>query len=243
MRPHHCSGKNKVMKKIVFALLVIAAGVLLLAFNLGYLPAEYRHIIFSWQVLLVAIGLINLAGRDNWIVGLVLIFVGGFFIIPKIHVFPFNFEALFWPALLILGGCLFIIAIATRRTWHPGHFNDQKISESGFINESNIFSGNKHKITSQEFKGGKVSNIFGGTELDLTQAKLAPGENILEISCIFGGVSLTVPADWTVRLEVSSIMGGFNDKRNHYNKDTQTSDRELVIKGSAIFGGGDMKDY
>ena len=93
----------------------------------------------------------------------------------------------------------------------------------------------------QVFKGGKVSNIFGGTEIDLTQATLAEGRNELIIECIFGGVTLIVPSDWKVVLNMSSIMGGFSDKRM-YIKESSDS-RILIVKGTAIFGGGEVKSY
>lgn len=54
-------------------------------------------------------------------------------------------------------------------------------------------------------------------------------------------MSIIVPSDWTVNLQASSILGGFVDKR--HNVKNTTTDRELVIKGSAIFGGGDIKSY
>ena len=114
-------------------------------------------------------------------------------------------------------------------------------TEEGYINETNIFSGSKHRVVNQVFKGGRVSNIFGGTEIDLTQATLAEGRNELIIECIFGGVTLIVPSDWKVVLNMSSIMGGFSDKRM-YIKESSDS-RILIVKGTAIFGGGEIKSY
>lgn len=43
---------------------------------------------------------------------------------------------------------------------------------------------------------------------------LAPGVNELEVVCVFGGISLLVPHDWNVKVEVFNIFGGYEDKRN-----------------------------
>ena len=162
---------------------------------------------------------------------------------PHLLFLPDNFEYSFWPVLLILVG---ILVIAKRTTFH-NHFHNQQKSElkneAGFIDIKNIFSGGKQKVPPTEFKGGKISNIFGGTELDLTQATLAPGTNVLEIECIFGGVSLIVPTDWVITIQVNAVMGGFADKRTIIKNTNETSNSELIIKGSAIFGGGDVKSY
>ena len=69
------------------------------------------------------------------------------------------------------------------------------------------------KVPPTEFKGGRISNVFGGMELDLTQTTLAPGTSILEINSVFGGAVIIVPTDWVVTIQVNSMMGGFNDKR------------------------------
>ncbi len=243
-----CNHNPKRMKKIIFGLLVIAAGALLLGFNTGWLPIAYKPIFFSWQMLLISIGLINLFSRESWMFGFILIVVGSFFIIPLLCIFPYNYVNSFWPALLIVAG---ILIIFRRRSahhhhhrwekWHRHYQQQETVTGSEFMNEENIFSGSKKKFNG-EFKGGRISNVFGGLELDLTQATLPEGKTELVIECVFGGVTLIVPADWTVQLKTSSVMGGFVDKRSNIRTMTDTT-RELIIKGSAIFGGGEIKSF
>jgi predicted membrane protein len=245
--PYFCS-KHRQMKKIIFGLILIGAGVLLMLFNAGVLQPEYKHIIFSWPMILIAIGTINLFSRESIFTGIILLLVGGFFMLPHLLFLPGNFTHNFWPGLLVIVGIMMILKRTIFRNHITRHFQDHSTSEmkneAGFIIINNIFSGGKHKVPPTEFKGGKISNIFGGTDLDLTQATLAPGTNVLEISCIFGGANIIVPPDWVVTLQVSTILGGFNDKRPIIkNNENATADRELIIKGSAIFGGGDLKCY
>ena len=84
--------------------------------------------------------------------------------------------------------------------------------------------------------------MFGGSEIDLTQAKLAEGVYTLEVNAIFGGVTVIVPSDWKIELKMTSILGGFTDKRA-YIKENPDPSKVLVIRGSAIFGGGEIKSY
>lgn len=235
--------KRRFMKKIIFGILLIAAGILLLLFNTGYLPIEYRHIVFSWPVLLIAFGLINIFNKDSWVVGIVLLAVGGFFLAHHLLFFPQDFHLVFWPALLILFGLLSIVKRGFSHHWHDHHPHRQHDFrlDSGYIEEKNVFGGSKQKITPCEFKGGRIQNVFGGTELDLTQTTLAEGKNVLEIKCVFGGVSIIVPSDWVIHVEMTSVMGAFVDKRSGV--PTAPCTRELYIKGEAVFGGGEIKSY
>jgi predicted membrane protein len=235
---------HKQMKKGAFGVIVILAGLLLLAFNFDILSGDLRHVIFSWQMLLITIGLVSLFTSESRTPGLILVFIGGFFIIPEIFDFHISFIKLFWPLLLIGIGILILFRKGfIHDRWHSRRTMSGSVRiDEGYLNETNIFSGSKHKIVNQVFKGGRVSNIFGGTELDLTQATLGEGRNELVIDCIFGGVTVIVPSDWKVVLNMSSIMGGFSDKRT-YIKESLDPSRMLVIRGSAIFGGGEIKSY
>ncbi|MCP4552892.1 MAG: cell wall-active antibiotics response protein [Bacteroidetes bacterium] len=237
---HRAHLSNSRMKKVVFGIIIVVVGLLLLASNFGELPRYLRNIIFSWQMLLIAIGLINLASRESKSVGLILIAVGSFFLLPDIFVFSFDFVELFWPILLIVVGVSMIMFGGRALRWR----NRYKTStiDSGFLDVVTIFGGTEKRIANQVFKGGDVVNIFGGTEIDLTQAILNEGTNVLEITCVFGGINLVVPADWNVRWEVASIFGGFSDKR-HIIKTSADDNNVLVVKGIGIFYGGEIKSY
>ncbi|MFZ4563986.1 MAG: LiaF domain-containing protein, partial [Bacteroidales bacterium] len=155
----------------------------------------------------------------------------------------FNVMHVFWPVILIAIGVLILTKRLPRRPWHNyGNQVSHQSVEDGYIHEENIFSGGKQRVMHQVFRGGQISCVFGGSELDLTQATLADGVSELEITTIFGGVTLIVPADWRIQLKMTSIMGGFSDKRS-YVKESPDPSKVLVIKGSTIFGGGEIKSY
>jgi len=230
------------MKKAVFGLLIMAAGAIWLAINLGYLDSGIKHIIFSWPMLLLAIGLINLADKDSRFTGMVLTLIGGFFLSARLINTPYDFVGIYWPVLVIGVGVLVFFSALGRKIFGGQFRNDSysNVTTTGNLEEINIFGGSKKRINDKNFKGGKIVNIFGGTELDLTQADMAEGTSVLEVACIFGGVTIIVPSEWSVQISVVSILGGFGDKRIIIQNKVDYN-KVLVIKGVAIFGGGEIK--
>jgi hypothetical protein len=98
---------------------------------------------------------------------------------------------------------------------------------------SSIFSGIKKSVFSKDFKGGKVSNLFGSTEIDFTNADLN-GTAILDISQAFGSTTITIPADWRVETDGSQFFAVIDDSRDHIYQ-TRSSDKTLVLKGLSMF--------
>jgi predicted membrane protein len=207
--------------------------------NTGIFPGYIEHIIFSWPMLLVAIGLVMTLGASERTAGIIVMAVGGFFLIPTIFRETFHAYNMFWPSIFIIVGAIFILS--KRRGWSSviskGSIGDD------YIDYVNIFSGGERQIVTDNFKGGKVTAIFGGTELDLTKAKLAAGKSELEIACIFGGATLIIPDDWFVSIDITPILGGFSDSRKLSPGRTIDSSKHLIIKGTVIFGGGEVKSY
>ena len=244
-RQINCKSRFCKIKKIVIGLLLAAAGILLLGFNLGMLPIEYKDIIFSWPMILIALGLVNISSHESFFIGAMLLAIGGFFITPRLFAFDFNFTQVAWPTLLIIAGFLIIFKRSFPKKRPIDRFESpscERKFEKGRIDKNNVFGGSRVVIENDEFRGGEINNIFGGSEVDLSAARLADGENILEINCVFGGVKLIVPQGWNIQLKMVSIMGGFQDKRRVYAASTeQNPNKTLIIRGSAIFGGGEIR--
>jgi len=224
----------------VIGVILVIVGLFLVIRNTDFFPSYIEHIIFSWPMLLVTIGLVMTIGSSgSKTSGVILMAVGGFFLIPRIFNDTFQVYNLFWPSIFIIVGAIFIFT--KRRGWS----SDSATSSVGddYIDYVNIFSGGERQIVSDSFKGGKVTAIFGGSEIDLTKAKLAPGRSELELACIFGGTTIIVPGDWFVTIEVTPVLGGFSDSRKISPGITVDSTKQLVIKGAVVFGGGEIKSY
>ncbi|HXU26638.1 MAG TPA: LiaF domain-containing protein, partial [Bacteroidia bacterium] len=104
-----------------------------------------------------------------------------------------------------------------------------------------VFSGFKKNIITKDFKGGNISCVFGGGNLNLTQADIN-GKQVLTINNVFSGMKIIVPANWEIQTDVNTMFGGVEDKRP-YQTIVTNPDKILVIKGSVTFGGIEIQNY
>lgn len=147
-----------------------------------------------------------------------------------------NLWAYFWPALLILLG----IRLLTRdqryregRRWERVEESDQET-----IDETIVFWGLNKKILTDNFKGGRLLCVFGGGSFDLREAKIKNGEKVrLEVTCVFGGVELRVPPEWSVENQITELAGGFDNQTAEKGKKTK-----LEIIGTVVLGGIEVKN-
>lgn len=219
-------------KKIGFALFIIIIGALFLIDNLGLVYLRIPYYFTQWYTFLLILGLFLLFVRDKAGPGITLVVIGGLFMIDDIfYVSIWNL----WPLLLIGAG----VAILIRRNTDQHVPDIKNESPNDVIDEVTIFSGSERVITSTNFRGGKLSTVFGGAEIDLSHARLAPGTNVIDIFTMFGGSTIYVPSDMNVQVKVTSIFGGYSDERNFTNPGNE--EEILVITGTVLFGGGEVK--
>lgn len=242
--PTGCDKKQSKTKSILIGIALLAVGGIIIANRAGFITESLFDILISWQSLLITLGIISVASRKSRIAGIILIIVGGAFLLPKIITFGFDVSNMIFPAILIAVG-LIVIAFAffkPKKTNFDGetHFQETDISDD-FLNEKYVFGGANLHVKSQNFKGGKLEAIFGGGKVDLSQTVLSTeGQNILEVDLVFGGFEIIVPRDWNVVIKTSSVLGGFNIK-NGISTEMIDYSKELIIKGSAVFGGGEIR--
>lgn len=225
--------------RIIIGVILVLLGVFLVMRNSGIFPNFIENVIFSWPMLLVTIGLvITLSSAGGKTSGIIIMAVGGFFLIPIIFRETFDVN-MFWPSIFIIIGVIFIFS--KRKGWNSSPTLPQ--TGDDYIDFVHIFSGGERQIVTDNFKGGKVTAVFGGSEIDLTKARLAPGVSELELACVFGGTTIIVPDDWNVKVEVVPVLGGFGDSRKLHPGRTIDMSRQLIIKGAIVFGGGEIKSY
>lgn len=114
-------------------------------------------------------------------------------------------------------------------------------SYSDSVSIDSIMSGINKRMLTKNFQGGKLTAAFGGIDLDLTQSDFS-GMVTLQVDVIFGAIKLVVPPHWDVRVEVTNIAAGVEDKRV-YRQSEVDADKVLVIKGTVFFGGLEIKSY
>ena len=216
-------------RRAILGLVFIIIGTILLLDNFNIIPWEIRHYLFTWQIILIVIGVFQLL-TGNKKGAFIMIGLGIFFWIPDyMHI---DIED-YWPVILIIIGVGFFLKGQNRND------SNRKSDNLDFIDEIAILSGSKKMIDSENFEGGKVTTVFGGSDLDFLNANLKDGKASLDLFTMFGGFKARVPAGWKVKSNVTCIFGGFEDKRRSHTSDTITN--ELTIRGLIIFGGGEVR--
>ncbi|MBU0475407.1 MAG: cell wall-active antibiotics response protein [Bacteroidetes bacterium] len=231
--------------KVIAGVLLILIGLFAFSGNLFGLPFHFTHYIFSIPGILMIVGVLILLNHNDSFLGLVFVGVGGFWFLSRYSDIPIKYYFYeYWPILLIIFG-IYIIFKRKDNDHNSFKIGSEKSStiDLDYIDDVSIFGNGNKSINSQSFKGGKVTVILGGTQLDLHQANLAEGTNSLEIVAIFGGVEVIVPRDWKVIVNATSIFGGVDDKRIINVNQVYESNKVLIIKGAVIFGGCSLKTY
>lgn len=125
--------------------------------------------------------------------------------------------------------------------------NSNTSTEAAYITEevldiAAVFGAVKKNIYSKNFRGGEIVSVFGGAEVNLSQAKFVPQQIEIESVQVFGGAKLIIPADWTIHNEAVAIFGGIEDKRPQPVA-IPVPEKILVLKGFVMFGGIEIKSY
>jgi predicted membrane protein len=110
-------------------------------------------------------------------------------------------------------------------------------TDDSIINVTALLGGVERRITSSGFRGGEITAIMGGCELDLRHASIQ-GEAVLSVFAMWGGIEIKVPDDWVISMQGTPILGGFSEK-TMVSKDTS---KRLVIRGYAIMGGVEVRN-
>ncbi len=136
----------------------------------------------------------------------------------------------FWPLLIIAAGLWIIL----KPGFKPFQAKTPEIKEKN-LDAFIIFLGINRRFNTPEFRGGKATALFGGIDLDFTQAALADNKATIELTAIFGGIEVLVPSDWEVVIDSSSIFGAVEDK--HKAVPPGEIKTTLFIRATAMFGG------
>lgn len=245
--------------RVLGGVVIVIIGGLLLARSVG---ADLPAWLFTWPMIPIFIGLfVGAKHRFRHPGWLIPVAVGAVFLTINMFSEEIDSSQFFWPVIIIAVGLVMILKPKGRHghwrnrdTWK--RWNDRRqqrfeqrfaadITEEtseGVIDSVTIFGGTKKVVISKNFKGGDAVTVFGGAEINLTQADIQ-GRAVLELVQIFGGAKLVVPSDWKIQVdEMVSIFGGLDDKRNPSTLNPDDN-KVLILKGTSIFGGIDIKSY
>jgi predicted membrane protein len=235
--------------KTMAGILVVIAGSLFLAREMGAMIPDW---LFTWKFAMIAIGLVIAVKHKMRHPGWMLILVGGMFMLNDFYP-ELNFKQFIWPVVIILFG-LFLIFKPRRRfhrmRYYRSHWRKHGIpwentgtspSKEDFIDSTAFMAGVKKNVVSKNFKGGDITNVFGGTELNLMQADFEERAT-LEVTQVFGGTTLIIPSNWEIRSELVTVFGSVEDKRP-VQPTTDGNSKVLLLTGTTFMGGMEIRSF
>ncbi len=96
-----------------------------------------------------------------------------------------------------------------------------------------VLDGIELKSRAKAFTGGSMLAWFGGIDVDLREAELAPGAR-LSLNTLFGGIAVKAPPGCRLESELRAVAGGV-DARSRVQDDPDAP--VLTLTGTAVFGG------
>jgi predicted membrane protein len=234
----HNFNHRTVPGQIILGVIAIGFGTLFLLDNLDVW--NFRRFVSFWPMVLIVFGAVKIYDTRNtsgYLIGGGLILAGIMMTMHRLGYVYFNWRSL-WPVLLMVGGAAMLVKAIRTREEATSPAVDLEKADDSVINVSALLGGFQRRIVSQNFQGGEVTAIMGGVELDLRQASFSSGDAVINVFAMCGGISIKVPPDWTVILQGTPILGGFDERTSAPHDST----KRLIIKGYAIMGGLDVRN-
>lgn len=216
------------LPQVLLGALIVAVGVLALLSQLGVVEITLGELLSTWwPMIIIVVGLAALGTVPRaWLGPSIIIAVGVFFQLDRLDVVDVNLWEFTWPVAIILVGLSLITRVGRRST------DEQR------INSAVVWWGTERRTSSQDFRGGSLSAIMGGIEVDLRQAAIVERAEI-SVFAFWGGIEMKVPPTWRVRATGLPLLGGWDDQT------TAPADPhapELVVHITAIMGGAEIKN-
>ncbi|MGZ5432821.1 MAG: LiaF transmembrane domain-containing protein [Thermoanaerobaculia bacterium] len=224
----------RITPRLIIGFGILAIGMLWTLDNLDVLESE--PITRWWAAILVIIGVVQFFDRRaNRLAPIVLVGIGTLLLLDEAYVIDFDLGDLIPLAIALLGAKLIWEAVTRRR----GRSAEAVGDSDSVIHAFAMMGGVKRQSTSREFRGGDANAIMAGVELDLRNAQIRDGDDvIIDAFAMWGAVEIKVPPHWRVVGNVLPIMGAFED----HTHPTGETGPTLTIRGTAIMGGIDVKN-
>ncbi|MFA5834550.1 MAG: DUF5668 domain-containing protein [Bacteroidota bacterium] len=226
--------------QFILGLMIIGVGIIFMLDNLDIIYAG--SILRYWPAILVVYGVTKALQSktvSGQLFGWIIAAVGALMLLDRLDFINFRVWD-WWPIILIIIGLNFLRGSWKRKKNYSNNpFQDVSSDSDAYIKNMALMSGVKRIITSKDFKGGEISALMGGCEIDLRDADMKGNEAQIDVNIIMGGIEIRVPMGWAVSVEATPIMGGVEDKTYPAKEGIS---KKLVITGNIIMGGIEVKN-
>lgn len=235
---------NSTAAQVVIGFAVIALGLLFLLDNLGVFELSFT--IQFWPAILIVAGALKLMQTQTSggkLAGGLLILGGVLLTLKGLGLIHISRQMLVPLLMIVAGGVVVYRSLAGKKTPVRHGVSLEKdatgpaVSEDSLLNATAILGSFERRVSSQDFRGGEVTAMMGGCELDLRQASIQD-EAVLTVFAMCGGIEIKVPPDWTVSLHGTPILGAFVEKTAV----PPNNAKRLIIKGCVILGGLEVRN-
>jgi cell wall-active antibiotic response 4TMS protein YvqF len=231
-----------VTPRLVLGVGLALFGAVLTLDRLGLVEADL--LLRFWPVILIAIGVLqyrHAPGSQRGarsVNGVIWIVIGVWLLLNSLRILRVGIWDLFWPLVLIAIG-VSLVRQTLRRSDTPAGPIEERLSVFA------VLSGGKRAIVGP-FRGGEITAFMGGTQIDLRQAIIPPGEVArLEVFAVMSGCDLVVPSTWIVTTPAVVVLGGIEDKRlpalPEATAVARTPPPQLILSGFLMMGGITIK--
>jgi hypothetical protein len=178
-----------------------------------------------WPLLLIGVGIVKVRqNREDGqrAAGVAFLMLGGLFLFTSV----LSVRSA-WPLLMVAFGAFLL--------WQGAEgpaAETMKVSDSPYLSEMVLIGVVKRGYRPLDFRGGSVTAVIGGVELDLRKANLT-STAYLDVVAFWGGIEIKVPEGWTVDARVVPLMGAFENK---VDSPATPGGPRLVVRGHAIMG-------
>jgi hypothetical protein len=198
---------------------------------------DTEPILHWWPVVPIAIGLMKLTGmgmEKQTAFGLFLTIVGGLFMLGQLDYVHVNL-GIIWPLMFIFIGARLMMRAVRGQEGGAG------VADSGeYVRSFAVMSGITRRNESTAFRGGELTAVMGGVQLDLDNAKLADGRAVIDVFAVWGGIEIRVPDDWRVEIEATPVMAGIECTARLAPGVEPAG--TLVVRGFVMMGGVEIKN-
>jgi hypothetical protein len=220
--------------RLVFGLVLLTLGILWTLDNLDLFESE--AFVRWWPAVIIAWGLLRVTGLDGCrrpLAGVLLTLAGAVLLLTNLDLIDVSIWHL-WPVALVIVGAG--VVLRSLRAGAPaGESSDQASTLRTFA----FLSGHKVRSQSEDFRGGEISAVAGGGDIDLRQVRTSQPRIELDLLVWWGGFDILVPRDWRIVPEATVLMGGLVDSTRPAEGEPRTT---LVLRGLIIMGGVEVKN-
>jgi predicted membrane protein len=228
-------------------------------------PGSSDFVFTFWPLALLAVGIAMLAQRSDsrgrfW--GVFWTGLGGWLLLHSLGLITVGVGELIGPVILIIIGASVMRHTFCKSTapaapavprnesglgYHvpptevppiPNFVGNATNSPTGRVTLFTLMGEAKRASNDNPFRGGEMTAILGGCVLDLRQAVIAPGEEVvLDMLAVMAGHEIWVPPNWSVASDVVPMLGGVDDKRLPPLEIPATPQPRLRLRGFVLMGG------